>query len=61
MNKLKLAYIVLVVSLVLLSINTYRLIFFKIDSGNLLGIISNLCLFVAMFINIQNLKKSKEY
>lgn len=61
MNKLKWAYVVLVISLVLLFVNTYRLVFLKIDYGNLLGMISNLCLFVGMFINIQNLKKSKEY
>jgi hypothetical protein len=60
MNKLKLAYIVLIISLVLLFINTYRLLFLKIDNGNLLGLISNICLFIAMVISIRDLKKIKE-
>ena len=60
MNKLKLAYIVLIISLVLLFINTYRLLFLKIDKGSLLGLISNIFLFIAMVISIRDLKKIKE-
>ena len=60
MNKLKLAYIVLIISLVLLFINTYRLLFLKIDNGSLLGLISNIFLFIVMVISIRDLKKIKE-
>ena len=59
MNKLKLAYLVLVASVILLVINVYNLDFENLSSGNYWGIISNLLLMVAMILNINELKKIK--
>jgi hypothetical protein len=60
MNKLKLAYIVLVVSVALLIGNLYRIDYNNIEKSNYFGIISNLLLIILMVISIRDLKKVKE-
>jgi glucan phosphoethanolaminetransferase (alkaline phosphatase superfamily) len=57
MNKLKLAYLLLFLSIILLVINIYNLDFNNLQNGNYWGIISNLLLMVGMFINIKELGK----
>ena len=57
MNKQKLAYLLLVASLILLIINIYSLDFDNLRNGNYWGIVSNLLLMFGMIINIRDLKK----
>jgi hypothetical protein len=60
MNKLKLAYLLLIASAILLVINIYGLDFKNLQNGNYSGIISNLLLMFGMIINIKDLKKREE-
>ncbi|MBP4141896.1 hypothetical protein J3S90_08780 [Flavobacterium sp. P4023] len=57
MNKQKLAYLLLVASLILLIINIYSLDFDNLRNGNYWGIVSNLLLMFGMIINIRDFKK----
>ena len=59
MNKLKLAYFLIIVSVILLVINISQLDFNNLDKGNYFGILSNLLLIFAMVINIRDLNKTK--
>jgi hypothetical protein len=60
MNKLKLAYFLLIASAILLVINIYNLDFQNLRNGNYWGIVSNLLLMIGMIINIRDLKNRKE-
>jgi hypothetical protein len=60
MNKLKLAYLLLIVSIILLVINIYNLDFKNLQNGNYWGIVSNLLLMIGMIINIRDLNNRKE-
>lgn len=57
MNKLKLAYSLLIASCILLIINLYRLDFDNLLKENYYGIISNILLMIGMIINIRDLNK----
>jgi hypothetical protein len=61
MNKLKLAYLLLIVSIILLVINTYNLDFKNLQNGNYWGIVSNLLLMIGMIINIRDLNNREEH
>ena len=60
MNKLKLAYFLLIASAILLIINIYNLDFMNSQNGNYWGIVSNLLLMIGMIINIRDLKSREE-
>jgi formate hydrogenlyase subunit 3/multisubunit Na+/H+ antiporter MnhD subunit len=60
MNKLKLAYFLLIASAILLIINIYNLDFMNLQNGNYWGIVSNLLLMIGMIINIRDLKSREE-
>ena len=60
MNKLKLAYLLLIASAILLIINIYNLDFKNLQNGNYLGIASNLLLMIGIIINIRDLKNREE-
>ena len=60
MNKLKLAYLLLIASTILLAINIYNLNFNNLQNGNYWGIVSNILLMFGMFLNIRDLKKKTE-
>jgi hypothetical protein len=60
MNKLKLAYLLLIVSIILLAINIYNLDFKNLQNGNYWGIVSNLLLMIGMIINIRDLNNRDE-
>lgn len=62
MNKLKLAYFLLILCSILLILNIYNLDFKNLQNGNYWGVISNLLLILVMIKNIRdlnNLKKDK--
>lgn len=62
MNKLKLAYFLLILFSILLILNIYNLDFKNLQNGNYWGIISNLLLILVLIKNIRdlnNLKKDK--
>lgn len=60
MIKIKLAYLLLLASVILLIVNIFSLDFNNLLNGNYWGIISNLLLMVGMLLNIRNLKKEAE-
>ena len=60
MNKLKFAYLLLIVSSILLILNISGLDFNNLQKGNYWGIISNLLLMFGMIVNIRNLNKDEE-
>ena len=60
MNKLKLAYLLLIASAILLIINIYNLDFKNLQNGNYWGIASNLLLMIGIIINIRDLKNREE-
>ena len=57
MNKLKLAYLLIVIGLILFVINIHNVDFNHLQSGNYWGIISNLLLMFGMITSIKELKK----
>jgi hypothetical protein len=57
---LKLAYFLLIASLILLIVNIYGLDLNNLQKGNYWGIVSNLLLLFGMIINIRDLKKGAE-
>ncbi len=54
MNKLKLAYFLLIASTILLIINIYNLDYENLQNGNYWGIVSNLLLMFGMIVNIRD-------
>jgi hypothetical protein len=56
MNKLKLAYFLLIASSILLIINILNFDFNNLQNGNYWGIVSNLLLMFGMIVNIRDLK-----
>lgn len=59
MNRLKLAYGLLITSVILLVINLYNLDFHHLQNENYWGIASNLLLLFGMLFNIRDLKNPK--
>jgi len=59
MNKLKLAYFLLIASSILLIINICNLDFKNLQNGNYWGIVSNLLLMFGMIVNIRDLKNKE--
>ena len=60
MNKIKLAYFLLIASSILLIINILNLDFNNLQNGNYWGIISNLLLMFGMIVNVRDLKNREE-
>lgn len=60
MNKLKLAYFLLIASSILLIINILNFDFNNLQNGNYWGIVSNLLLMFGMIVNIRDLKNREE-
>lgn len=60
MKNIKIAYFLLVTSLILLIINIYNLDLDNFRNENYWGILSNLLLMFGMIINIRDLKKPKK-
>jgi hypothetical protein len=60
MKKQKLAYLLIVGSIILLILNIYNLNFNNLQNGNYWGIVSNLLLIFGMILNIRALKKNEE-
>ena len=60
MKNIKIAYFLLVASLILLIINIYNLDLDNFRNENYWGILSNLLLMFGMIINIRDLKKPKK-
>jgi len=58
MKKITGAYIILVLSLLLLIWNVYQLDFDNLKNGPFSGIVSNILLMLAMIISIRDLNKS---
>jgi len=59
-NKKKLAYFILIASIVLLIANCYALDYHNLQNGNYWGITSNLILIGAMILNIRILNKKEK-
>lgn len=58
MNKLKFAYLLLIIGSVLLVVNIYNLDFNQLKNENYWGIISNLLLIIGMIVTIRDVKKN---
>lgn len=58
MNKLKFAYLLLIIGSVLLVVNIYNLDFNQLKNENYWGIVSNLLLIIGMIVTIRDVKKN---
>lgn len=58
MNKLKLAYLLLIIGSVLLMVYLYKYVFNNFNNKYFWGIVSNLLLIIGMIVTIRDVKKN---